>query len=92
VSVIWGLLNLLPIYPLDGGNIAREIVTAISPRRGIAISLGLSALIAAGIAVHLLLRSLNSHSPIPFFTILLFGYLAYSSFVAFEVYQHRRPW
>ena len=26
VSVFWGLVNLLPIYPLDGGQIAREFL------------------------------------------------------------------
>ena len=29
-SVAWGLLNLLPVYPLDGGQIAREVLLAAS--------------------------------------------------------------
>ena len=88
-SVVWGAVNLLPVYPLDGGNISREIFTAISPRKGIPISLGLSALVAGGIAAH---QVLNWHGPGDLFIILLFGYLAYASFAAFEMYQHRRLW
>ena len=42
ICVFWGLVNLLPIYPLDGGQIAREILLLISPRDGIRQSLALS--------------------------------------------------
>ena len=27
VNILWGLVNLLPVYPLDGGQIARELFT-----------------------------------------------------------------
>ena len=38
-SVAWGLLNLLPVYPLDGGQIAREVLLAAPrPRRDAAIA------------------------------------------------------
>src|SRR5262249_20445826 len=33
VNIFWGLVNLLPIYPLDGGRIAREVFTLDNPRR-----------------------------------------------------------
>jgi membrane-associated protease RseP (regulator of RpoE activity) len=47
VSVFWGAVNLLPIHPLDGGQIAREIIMRISRREGLRLSLVLS-LVAAG--------------------------------------------
>ena len=47
ISVLWGVVNLLPIYPLDGGQIAREILLKLSPRDGIRQSLLLS-IVAAG--------------------------------------------
>ena len=38
ICVLWGLVNLLPIYPLDGGQIAPGIVRAVlSSRRDSAI-------------------------------------------------------
>ena len=50
ISVVWGLVNLLPIYPLDGGQIAREIALWLTPREGIRYSLVLSIIAAVGMA------------------------------------------
>ena len=84
VNILWGLVNLLPIYPLDGGQVSRELFTLSNPSRGIAASLGLSAVVAGAMAAFALLRW---HS---FFTAILFGYLAYSSYRALEAYRDRR--
>lgn len=46
ISVVWGIFNLLPIYPLDGGQICRELCLWFSPRRGIVVSLFISITIA----------------------------------------------
>lgn len=49
VNLGWGILNLIPMMPLDGGNIMASFFAMFSPRRGrlVArwISLGLAALI-----------------------------------------------
>ena len=84
VSIYWGVLNLLPIYPLDGGQVAREVLLKFSPREGIARSLMLSVATAGGMAVVGLLvwRDL--------FVAILFGYLAWSSFATLQAY--RRSW
>jgi len=39
INVLWGIVNLLPVYPLDGGQIAREVLVAVNPRAGIQQSL-----------------------------------------------------
>jgi len=39
ISIIWGIFNLLPIYPMDGGHIAREAFLFFFPRRGVEYSL-----------------------------------------------------
>ena len=52
VSVLWGLFNLLPIYPLDGGQIAREFLQRVFPREGLRMSLTLSAAAAIFVAVY----------------------------------------
>lgn len=37
VNIGWSLVNLLPIMPLDGGHVVRELVEVASRRRGAAI-------------------------------------------------------
>lgn len=86
VSVFWGLVNLLPVYPLDGGQIAREVLLRVSPARGIEMSLRLSIVAAAGLAVYaaVVWKSV--------FVALLFGLLAYQSFQILEAYRRGGRW
>jgi stage IV sporulation protein FB len=81
VNIIWGLINLLPVYPLDGGRVSREICTVRDPRGGIVLSLWISLIVAGGMAVLSLLvwQSL--------FTGALFGYMAYSNYQTLQSYQ-----
>ena len=72
ICVFWGVFNLLPVYPLDGGHIAREVLCLLNPRTGTANSLVLSIVVAVGVAI-LWLR-LGS-----FYPAALFAYLAYLS-------------
>jgi stage IV sporulation protein FB len=73
-GVFWGALNLLPIYPLDGGQIAREVFLQLSPRDGLRTSLIVSMLTAGGLAVVALTQWKSPYSA------LFFGYLAYNSY------------
>ena len=83
VNIVWGLVNLLPIYPLDGGRVSRELFTLDNPRQGIIQSLRLSIAAAAAMAfVGLLLWQ-------SVYTALMFGYLAYTSYRTLEAYQYR---
>src|SRR5260370_36429350 len=43
VNFYWGLMNLLPVYPLDGGQAARALFESASPYRGRRRSLIVSA-------------------------------------------------
>jgi stage IV sporulation protein FB len=86
ICIFWGLINLLPIYPLDGGKIAREILLLLSPRDGIRQSLWLSILAAAAMGV---IGVTQWHD---WFVALFFGYLAYSNYVTLQVYSGRDPW
>ena len=86
ICIFWGFLNLLPVYPLDGGQIARELFLAISPRDGIRNSLYLSILTGAALAVVGLVvwQSL--------LTGFLFGYLAYTSYATLQSYTGPGRW
>ncbi len=52
INLVWGLVNLLPVWPLDGGQISRDVCSGVWRDRGVRISLGISTLVAALIAVH----------------------------------------
>jgi stage IV sporulation protein FB len=80
VNIFWGLVNLLPIYPLDGGQISREVFTLRDPHRGIVASLWISIVVAAAMAVYGVTR--NS-----IFVAAMFGYLAYASYQTLQRYQ-----
>ena len=46
INLYWGILNLLPVWPLDGGKISRELWTMKHPYGGVASSLKMSVFVA----------------------------------------------
>lgn len=86
ICALWGLVNLLPVYPLDGGQIVRELLVRFSPRDGIRQSMLLSIFAAIMTAVYCYVRM---HQP---YVALLFGYLAWSSFIALQNYMGGSGW
>jgi len=84
INLIWPLFNLLPVWPLDGGQVNREVCSIWSPRNGLRISLGISAAVAGFIAVHALLANARGAFVIPYlptglWIAILFGMLAIQS-------------
>jgi Zn-dependent protease len=57
INLLWPLLNLLPIWPLDGGQITREVCQGAMGDRGTAVSLGISLVVAGFLAAHELMAS-----------------------------------
>jgi Zn-dependent protease len=76
-NFFWSLVNLLPVLPLDGGQISREVCQLLNPREGLRTALLISMVVAAGMAVY----ALKMQSV---YTALLFGVLAYDSYTAME--------
>lgn len=74
VNVFWGLINLAPVHPLDGGNVTRNVMIQADPVDGVRKALWIS--VIAGVLVALLglifFRSI--------FMALLFGLLAFQSY------------
>lgn len=98
VNMLWGLVNLLPVWPLDGGKISREICQHYRNREGIRLSLQISLVVSAGIAVVALISVLAKRSLIPFlqldqslFPALFFGIFAYGSYQLLQVVSYLGP-
>ncbi len=74
INIFWGLINLTPVFPLDGGQATRAIFVRVSPWNGLTNSLWLSVLAGALVAVasFVFLRST--------YMAFLFGILAMQSY------------
>ena len=79
VSVFWALLNLLPVFPLDGGQIARNLFVMFGGGNAISNSLTLSMITGIGAAFY-------GFSHGQQYLGILFAMLAYSSFQALQQY------
>jgi Zn-dependent protease len=74
INAFWGFVNLMPVLPLDGGNVARHILVRFDPLDGIRKSLWLS-VIAGAIAAVAGVILFSS-----FYIAFLFGALAFESY------------
>jgi stage IV sporulation protein FB len=74
VNIFWGLINLMPVHPLDGGSIIRYILIQTDPLNGLRTSLWVSVITGAVVAIasFTFLHSI--------YMALLFGMLAFQSF------------
>jgi Zn-dependent protease len=89
-NVFWNILNLMPVFPLDGGQVARELFTQSDPGNGVRNSLYLSIGFAIAIAVFGFSRDDK-------FMGFFFAYMAFMSFQTLQMNQGggfggRRPW
>ncbi len=51
VALVWGILNWLPILPLDGGHMVTSLLEIVTPRRALTIAKGVSVVAGAAAAV-----------------------------------------
>jgi membrane-associated protease RseP (regulator of RpoE activity) len=98
INLLWGLMNLLPIWPLDGGQISRDFLGWLVPGNGLRLSLGISFLVASLLAINALL--VHHHKPhLPYlawlggvYAAILFGLLALESFQLLQKVEANRAY
>jgi stage IV sporulation protein FB len=56
INLFWGLFNLLPIYPLDGGQLIHLLLTRLNRREGPGRAFVVSLLTAGGLAIYFVSR------------------------------------
>ena len=89
ISLIWAAFNLVPVFPLDGGQIMLEIVRWKAPGRGelFAFTISMCTAIVLTVATigYAIYRSAHhDYDPLDLLPAFIFGPLAFQS------YQHRR--
>jgi stage IV sporulation protein FB len=82
VNIFWGLVNLLPVYPLDGGQICQQVLLQSGSRDPL-LSLKISMFTAGLVAIYAFAKLDQGYMA------LFFGYLAYSSYAALQAFQGR---
>lgn len=103
MNLFWNLLNLIPIFPLDGGQVMKEVCGIFSPRHGLRLAVGMSFLFAGLIAIYSLLVFLRRRNggpddlwypPFdPLFTLILAALLAMQNFQTLrQIERQRNPW
>jgi Zn-dependent protease len=78
VNIFWGLINLMPVFPLDGGHVARLLWLKADPWGGVRKSLWLSVVAGALVALAglVLMQSI--------FIALMFGVFAFQSYQSLQ--------
>lgn len=83
VNIFWGCINLLPIYPLDGGRIAQEVLNHYNPADGLRQSLKLSIFTAVGMAI------VTAAKWQDWWLAVFFGLFAFMNYQALQQYDGR---
>jgi Zn-dependent protease len=99
INWAWPLLNLLPIWPLDGGQISRELLEGGFGQTGTRWAFGISFVVAGFLAIHALVVSfghtipvVSEHLPTGRFMALFFAMFALGSFQALQQLHARQRW
>ena len=82
LNLIWTILNLLPVFPLDGGQAARAIMQQMDGVDGVRNSIYLS----IGVAVLIVIYAMSTQD---LFIGIFFGFMAYQNFQMLQQFSGR---
>lgn len=100
INLWWPIINLLPIWPLDGGQVSRELFTWASRNNGVRFSLSLSLVTAAIVTINAISYAIGGYNipylPVSdrFFFIFFFALFVVESFILIqaELARSRGGW
>ena len=82
INLIWGLINLLPVFPLDGGQIALLFISHWNRRNGVRWSFIVSLVTGGLVAIFLAQRE-------QYMSAIMFGYLGFQSYQTLQSLQQQ---
>lgn len=98
INIAWGMVNLLPIWPLDGGQVSREICESYRGRDGMRTALMISFGTAVGFAILALVEVILKRPLIPHFSlggswfpVLFFALLALANWQFLQFIRRAGP-
>jgi stage IV sporulation protein FB len=95
INLFWNAVNLLPVYPLDGGQMLREICLGLSRSYGLQLSLGISFLTAGLIAVYSFMKIQRPELPYPpldpTINLIFFALMGLENFMMLRNVDRERP-
>jgi Zn-dependent protease len=85
INILWGLVNLLPVWPLDGGRVSEIVLSSFNPRDGARWGHTIS-LLVAGVLAFLVFSQWRD-----LFLTIFFAYFAFMNFQILQaIYQAHR--
>lgn len=84
ISYFWAILNLLPIWPLDGGRVMEALATRVNPRDGLRMTL------ITSIGACILVGALFIVRSGSLFNGLLFAYIGFQNYQVLQSINYRR--
>lgn len=87
INLVWTILNLLPIFPLDGGQAVGVLLTLQNRQRG-AYRMHVVSLVVAGLGAAYFLQRANFSTFSGVFEVLLFGMLALQNYQILQYLHH----
>lgn len=91
INFFWPLLNLLPIWPLDGGQMLHVMWTRWQGRDG-ARRAHVVAMVTAGLLAGWLLKDVKEADENAVFTVLFFGWFILINYQMLQEHQYRGAW
>jgi Zn-dependent protease len=99
-NLYWAILNLLPVWPLDGGQVSRELFRWWTPTNGVRYSLALSLVTAVLVTINAISAAMGGPTFLPSiltggrFFIFFFAIFAVESFILMqaELSRHHGGW
>uniref|UniRef100_UPI00260C6681 site-2 protease family protein n=1 Tax=uncultured Gimesia sp. TaxID=1678688 RepID=UPI00260C6681 len=83
INWFWGLINLAPVLPLDGGHICEDICKAVKRYRGDILAMQISMVVAGGLALYFFQQQMR-------FAGIMFALFAFSNFQSYQ--QRNNIW